>query len=120
MEILPDCLSLWQESEKTMNETNTLQSAPVVGISRHRLTTDGEGVTTLVVFHGCPLRCKYCLNPHTLSPETIQPVYDTQLLYDEVKIDELYFLGHQRRHHFWWRRTLSAEQIHRRVPPTVR
>ncbi len=93
MEILPDCLSLWQESEKTMNETDTLQSAPVVGISRHRLTTDGEGVTTLVVFHGCPLRCKYCLNPHTLSPETIQPVYDTQLLYDEVKIDELYFLA---------------------------
>ena len=28
----------------------------VVGIARHRLVTDGEGVTTLVAFHGCPLR----------------------------------------------------------------
>ena len=39
--------------------------APIIGINRHRLTTDGEGVTTLVAFHGCPLHCKYCLNPQT-------------------------------------------------------
>ena len=32
--------------------------APIIGISRHRLLTDGEGVTTLVVFHCCPLHCK--------------------------------------------------------------
>ena len=37
-------------------------SAKIFGIGRHRLTTDGEGVTTLVAFNGCPLRCKYCLN----------------------------------------------------------
>jgi len=37
----------------------------ISGISRHRLATDGEGVTTLVGFHGCPLCCGYCLNPHT-------------------------------------------------------
>ena len=40
-----------------------MKAAPLIGISRHRLSTDGEGVTTLVAFHGCPLRCKYCLNP---------------------------------------------------------
>lgn len=27
--------------------------APIIGITRHRLLTDGEGVTTLVAFHGC-------------------------------------------------------------------
>ena len=32
-----------------------MKAAPLIGISRHRLSTDGEGVTTLVAFHGC--RC---------------------------------------------------------------
>ena len=36
---------------------------PILGVNRHRLLIDGEGVTTLVAFHGCPLHCKYCLNP---------------------------------------------------------
>ncbi len=70
-----------------------LQSAPIVGINRHRLTTDGERVTTLVAFHGCPLRCQYCLNPHTLSPETRTHTYTTAQLYEEVRIDEFYFLA---------------------------
>ena len=29
-------------------------SAPIIGIVRHRLATDGKGVTTLVAFHSCP------------------------------------------------------------------
>ncbi len=28
----------------------------IIGVARHRLSTDGDGVTTLVAFHGCPLR----------------------------------------------------------------
>lgn len=40
---------------------------PVIGVYRHRLGTDGNGVTTFVAFHGCNLRCKYCLNPEALS-----------------------------------------------------
>ena len=40
---------------------------PVIGVSRHRLGTDGNGVTTLVAFHGCKLRCKYCLNPEAIG-----------------------------------------------------
>ncbi|MQN81994.1 radical SAM protein, partial [Prevotella copri] len=35
-----------------------MKTAPLICIDRHRLTIDGEGVTTLVAFHGCPLRCK--------------------------------------------------------------
>ena len=65
--------------------------APVIGIIRHRLTTDGEGVTTLVGFYGCPLSCKYCLNPHCkdilYSDKRISP----SELYQFVKIDDLYF-----------------------------
>lgn len=65
----------------------------VVGIDRHRLTTDGEGVTTLVAFHGCPLRCRYCLNPHTLDNPGRWRRYRCRDLYDETRVDELYFLA---------------------------
>ena len=44
-------------------------SIPMIGICRHRLVTDGQGVTTLVAFHGCPLRCKYCLNAQCLRAD---------------------------------------------------
>lgn len=42
---------------------------PLIGICRHRLATDGQGVTTLVAFHGCPLRCRYCLNEQCLRAD---------------------------------------------------
>jgi pyruvate formate lyase activating enzyme len=67
-------------------------SASVFGISRHRLTTDGEGVTTLVAFSGCPLRCKYCLNKASWD-ESKGRDYTPESLYEEVKIDQLYFLA---------------------------
>ena len=70
-----------------------MKAAPLIGISRHRLSTDGEGVTTLVAFHGCPLRCKYCLNPQSLHSEGIWKNYDGEQLYEEVRQDELYFLA---------------------------
>ena len=67
-------------------------SAKIIGISRHRLTTDGEGVTTLVAFNGCPLRCKYCLNYICWDPERGK-TYDPETLFEETKIDQLYFLA---------------------------
>lgn len=66
--------------------------ARVIGISRHRLTTDGDGVTTLVAFNGCPLRCKYCLNSHCWDPDNGQE-YTPESLYEKTKIDQLYFLA---------------------------
>lgn len=67
--------------------------APVITFSRHRMLVDGKGVTTLVCFHGCPLRCKWCLNPFSFAPETKRTQMTAQMLYDRVKIDELYFLA---------------------------
>ena len=69
-----------------------MTSAGIFGISRHRLTTDGEGVTTLVAFSGCPLRCKYCLNKASWEPEKGR-LYTPEQLFEEVKIDQLYFLA---------------------------
>ena len=67
-------------------------SASIFGISRHRLTTDGEGVTTLVAFSGCPLRCKYCLNKVSWDMAKGHD-YTPEMLFEEVKIDQLYFLA---------------------------
>lgn len=69
------------------------QRVKIIGIARHRLSTDGDGVTTLVAFHGCPLRCQYCLNPQSLADSGKFKEYTPQSLYDEVRIDELYFLA---------------------------
>lgn len=66
--------------------------APIIGISRHRLLTDGEGVTTLVAFHSCPLCCNYCVNPQCNTPAGIKDVLSPQQLYERVKIDDIYFI----------------------------
>lgn len=68
-------------------------SAKIIGICRHRLSTDGDGVTTLVAFHGCPLRCRYCLNPQCLSDGRRIREYSSEELYIETRIDELYFIA---------------------------
>lgn len=53
-------------------------TAPIIAISRHRFLVDGEGVTTLVAFHGCPLYCKYCLNPQCNTPKGIKDFFQLQ------------------------------------------
>lgn len=68
-------------------------TAPVITFSRLRMTTDGEGITTLVIFHDCPLRCKYCLNPFSFAPDTKREELTPHQLYDRVKIDDLYFVA---------------------------
>ena len=67
--------------------------APFIAVNRHRLTTDGEGVTTLVAFHGCPLHCQYCLNPQCLQADGIWRRLTPGELYSEVEIDDLYFMA---------------------------
>ena len=66
--------------------------ARIFAVSRHRLTTDGDGCTTLVTFNGCPLRCKYCLNKVSWKEDGGR-VYTPETLFEEVKIDQLYFLA---------------------------
>lgn len=69
------------------------QRAKIIGIARHRLSTDGDGVTTLVAFHGCPLRCRYCLNPQSLGNGGRFREYSPDELYAATCIDELYFIA---------------------------
>ncbi len=76
------------------------ERVPIFAIDRLRMGTDGPGVTTLVAFMGCPLKCRYCLNARCN-----EPVYEAdgrtprrgilmlspQELYERVKIDNIYF-----------------------------
>lgn len=71
---------------------NRMTEARIFAVSRHRLTTDGDGCTTLVTFNGCPLRCKYCLNKVSWKEDGGR-VYTPETLFNEVKIDQLYFLA---------------------------
>ena len=68
-------------------------TAPFIAVNRHRLATDGEGVTTLVAFYGCPLRCRYCLNPQCLQVNGVWRRLTPGELYSEVEIDDLYFIA---------------------------
>lgn len=71
-----------------------MTEARIFAVSRHRLATDGDGCTTLVTFNGCPLRCKYCLNKVSWKEDGGR-IYTPEMLFEEVKIDQLYFLATQ-------------------------
>jgi pyruvate formate lyase activating enzyme len=70
------------------NEIDELK-APIMGINRHRIQSDGRGIRTLVAFYGCPLNCTFCINPacHDKPSNFMTPTE----VYDSVKKDDLYF-----------------------------
>ena len=45
----------------------------------------------LVAFHGCPLNCKYCLNPQALSASGVWKSLSSEELFKIVRQDDLYF-----------------------------
>lgn len=67
---------------------------PSIGYDRLRMESDGEGVTTLVCAQGCPLRCRYCLNPES-SFKRGKPrhIFTPESLWKLLKVDSLYFLA---------------------------
>ena len=89
---MPQKYRFFHHYEKMIILAANMTQAQIFAVSRHRLTTDGEGVTTLVTFNGCPLRCKYCLNKTSWDAAKGR-LYTPKELYEEVKIDQLYFLA---------------------------
>ncbi len=67
--------------------------APVMGIDRLRMGTDGNGITSLVTFYGCPLKCRFCLNPQCHRDFSNIKLSRPNDVYDMVAIDELYYLA---------------------------
>ena len=64
---------------------------PMLSLSRLRMGTDGQGVTTLVAFHGCPLHCQYCLNAQCLQASGVWREMEVEDILSEVMVDDLYF-----------------------------
>lgn len=69
----------------------------IMTVSRLRMGTDGKGVTTLVTFYDCPLKCKYCINDFChgtgfIFDEPPRFAYTPQELMKVLRKDELYYL----------------------------
>ncbi len=68
----------------------------IMAISRLRMGTDGRGVSTLVTFFDCPLRCKYCINDFChedggKSDGTVRGAYTPQELMEILVKDDIYY-----------------------------
>jgi pyruvate formate lyase activating enzyme len=85
--------------EKQLNSLNYkmvpehIHKTKVLGISRLRMGTDGHGITALVAFHGCPLRCNYCLNPNSINYCEHAKCMLPEEVMEELKKDELYYIA---------------------------
>lgn len=65
--------------------------APILGVERLRIGTDGDGITTLVGFYRCPLHCKYCINQKCHEKPNIYNYLAAEQVYMKVSIDNIYF-----------------------------
>lgn len=64
----------------------------IITIDKHRMATDGVGVTSLVALPGCPLDCRYCINRDVLSRKHFRKVTAEQLV-EEVMGDYCYYVA---------------------------
>jgi len=69
----------------------------IMSISRLRMGTDGKGVSTLVAFFDCPLKCKYCINEgcHRTKQQleiVKYPKFAPDEVIDILKKDDIYYL----------------------------
>lgn len=69
----------------------------ILSVSRLRMGTDGNGISTLVVFFDCHLYCEYCINDFCHKPP--KPFVGVQYadfsvdeLIDILKQDDIYYL----------------------------
>lgn len=70
-----------------------IHQTSILGISRLRMGTDGHGITTLVAFYGCPLNCRYCLNPECHHYGERKKCMLPEDVMDELRKDELYYIA---------------------------
>lgn len=68
-----------------------MEQFAVFALERHRIKTDGRGVTTLVALSKCPLSCRYCLNAELLKDGKTELLSQKELL-ERLLIDHCYFI----------------------------
>ena len=65
----------------------------IMNISRLRIKIDGEGIRTLIITEGCPLRCRYCFNKGTWDGTKHGRQMTASQLYEEIFLDRPYFMA---------------------------
>ena len=75
---------------RSTNEERKAYASPIFGISRHRMGVDGKGVTTLVTFMGCPLKCRYCLKCYKCGSKEVESAKGR---YCKKFVETIYRLG---------------------------
>lgn len=75
--------------------TEYVEYAPLIGISRLRMGSDGKGIRTLIAFHDCELDCKYCINPSCKLLNVGKKItyMSAKEIAETIKKDELYYLA---------------------------
>ena len=67
----------------------------IMSISRLRMGTDGDGVSTLVAFFDCPLKCKYCINDFCHEKDFFDGIprgaYTPEELMKILEKDDIYY-----------------------------
>lgn len=71
---------------------NNMEKAQLI-ISRNRIGTDGTGIRTLVSFAGCPLNCRFCINPHLKKEVPEEMRYTPESLLKKISIDRHFFIA---------------------------
>lgn len=69
------------------------ESVKIFALDRHRIGIDGEGVTSLLTLHGCPLRCKYCINAQCNDADCPCVDLTAEKTVELCMKDNLYFLA---------------------------
>lgn len=73
----------------------------IMRILRLRMGTDGNGISTLIVFAGCPLECRYCINDechigraeagYMISHDVQYSSYEPEELAEALHKDDIYY-----------------------------
>ena len=51
---------------------------------KHFAVHDGDGIRTTVFLKGCPLKCKWCHNPESISFDAQLAYYENKCIYKKV------------------------------------
>ena len=84
-------MNLWEQTRKTRAPYSAEVYAPVRGIERLRIQTDGEGVRTLVAFNNCMLNCQYCINKQHINVFPFYKKVSVDQLSRMIEKDAVYF-----------------------------
>lgn len=88
-----------------------MRVANIMIVDRLRMGTDGQGITTLVAFYKCPLKCKYCINHKCHFTDSNSKVSAIEL-YNSINIDQLYFFCYRWGINFRWWRTFASSILY--------